>query len=353
VLTRFDTLAFGEGVSDIAALDLLLKRGARVRGVRYLHAKVYLFGQRRVIITSANLTKAALHSNHEFGLVADDPEVVNRSGDYFDHLWRKAGRNLTARRIEEWRKKVQKYRLRGAPAHPGGLGDEGQDVGLPAISGGVADSDQVQFRSFIKFFGDAGNRAEHTLTVLDEVKRAGCHWACTYPEGKRPRQVEDGSIMFMARLVQHPTDIMIFGRAVGFRHRPGVDDASPHEIDQRKWKSHWPHYVRVEGAQFLAGNVGGGVSLNGMMKALNSDAFASTQRNAKKGRGNTNPRLAYMSSAQVELSPKGYRWLTARLNEAFTRDGQLSNADLRRLDWPGHTVAEARKARMDGAAEEA
>ena len=33
---------------------------ARVRGVRNLHAKLYIFGESRAIITSCNLTEAAL-----------------------------------------------------------------------------------------------------------------------------------------------------------------------------------------------------------------------------------------------------------------------------------------------------
>ena len=49
---------------------MLLDAGARVRGIRKLHAKLYLFGASRAVITSANLTKSALDSNHEFGLVA-------------------------------------------------------------------------------------------------------------------------------------------------------------------------------------------------------------------------------------------------------------------------------------------
>jgi len=81
--------------------------------------------------------------------------------------------------------------------------------------GGIVATDEFAFRSFIKFFGDAGNRTDRSLPVSDEVERAGCHWACTYPMGKRPRQVEDGSIMFMARLVRSPNDIVIFGRAIG------------------------------------------------------------------------------------------------------------------------------------------
>src|SRR5437016_3651003 len=55
VLTRFALSDFFDGVSDLSALRYLLKRGAEVRGIKYLHSKLYVFGQQRAILTSANL----------------------------------------------------------------------------------------------------------------------------------------------------------------------------------------------------------------------------------------------------------------------------------------------------------
>src|SRR5687768_2709100 len=43
-LTRFNLADFGSGVSDVAALREILAAGGSVRGVRGLHAKVFLFG---------------------------------------------------------------------------------------------------------------------------------------------------------------------------------------------------------------------------------------------------------------------------------------------------------------------
>jgi phosphatidylserine/phosphatidylglycerophosphate/cardiolipin synthase-like enzyme len=63
-ITRFNLADFAEGVSDISALRHLLESGAIVRGVKNLHAKMYLFGSKRAIVTSANLTEAALDRNH-------------------------------------------------------------------------------------------------------------------------------------------------------------------------------------------------------------------------------------------------------------------------------------------------
>lgn len=86
VITRFNLVDFAEGVSDLAALRMLLDAGAQVRGIQKLHSKLYLFAS-RAIVTSANLTKAALDTNLEFGLVADDVSVIAECRTYFDDLW--------------------------------------------------------------------------------------------------------------------------------------------------------------------------------------------------------------------------------------------------------------------------
>src|SRR5438552_2765248 len=87
VLTRFALSDLFEGVSDLSALRYLLKLGAEIRGIKYLHSKLYLFGQQRAILTSANLTDAALTRNHELGIVTDKASEIDSCRNYFDRLW--------------------------------------------------------------------------------------------------------------------------------------------------------------------------------------------------------------------------------------------------------------------------
>jgi hypothetical protein len=51
-ITRFNLADFAEGVSDIPALRRLLASGGTVRGIRNLHAKMFMFGSKRAIVTS-------------------------------------------------------------------------------------------------------------------------------------------------------------------------------------------------------------------------------------------------------------------------------------------------------------
>ena len=334
VITRFNLADFAEGVSDIEALRMLLGAGAQVRGIRKLHAKLYLFGTSRAIITSANLTKSALDSNHEFGLVAEDATVIATCRAYFDNLWQRGGSDLTPDQTDQWEETISRHRAAGGRRSRAiGLGDFGADAGVAGsapvpVPTAVADADQA----FVKFLGRSDNRVPITFPTIDEIDSAGCHWALCYPN-RRPRKVRDGAVMFIGRLTDEP-DIRVFGRAVGMKHEPGRDDATAEEIEHRPWKEQWPAYVRVHHAEFVAGAMENGVSLNELMAALGRDSFASTQRNAARGDGNTDPRRAYMRQPAVALSPEGLAWLSERLQTAFDEHGRVPEDTLDQLDWP-------------------
>ncbi len=336
VITRFHLGDFAEGVSDISALRWLLNNGAQIRGIRNLHAKLYLFGMKRAVVTSANLTDAALTKNHELGIVVEDAGIVNQCKLYFDNLWQLAGQDLSAACLDEWEQKVKTHLILGAhPASASSLADEGIDIGIAAEPTTPLSWISYADQAFVKFFGKSDDRASRSSLVFDEVKSSGCHWACTYPKDKRPRQVKDGAVMFMGWLVNEPNDVLIFGRAVGMHYVPLQDDASIEDITNRSWKAQWPHYVRVHHAEFVAGSLSNGVSLSKLMDDLGSNAFVPTQRNVARGQGNINPRKAYMRRASVELSPQGIAWLNDHLEAAFAQHGKLPPSMLKSLDWPG------------------
>lgn len=335
VITRFNLNDFATGVSDTSALRFLLRAGAQIRGIKNLHAKLYLIGCGHVILTSANLTDGALRRNHELGIDAEDPEIFGRCASYFDSLWRRGGRNLVPSLLDTWDIKIAGYRRKMVGVKlPSGLGDEGADAGLPAEPVVVTNGHGKSGQAFVKFFGESTNRADRSLEVMDEVKRSGCYWACTFPKGKRPRMVKDGAMLFVGRIVGNSDDIMIFGRVRGATHVPGRDDATPAEIKRRPWKVKWPHYVRVDDGEFVAGTLANCVSLYDMIDALGSDSFVSTQDHAREGLGNTNPRRAYLQQGAVRLTHQSFKWLTTELERAFAKYGRLSYSELAKLDKP-------------------
>lgn len=318
VITRFNLNDFAEGVSDIEALRMLLDAGASVRGIQNLHAKLYIFGASRAIITSANLTKAALTRNQEFGVVADDATVIAACRNYFDALWEcGSAANLSRDMLDSWEEEVARFhRLDGERSRfAKGLSDFGAQAGLeppqPVLPVAVADAGQA----FIKFLGNSKERKPVSYPITEVIQHEGCHRVLAYP--KRPRSVEEGALIFMGRFTDKPDDIRIFGRAVGMEHRPDRDVASVEDIERRSWREKYSRYIRVHHAEFVAGTLANGVSLNELMEGLGSDSFASTQRNALLGAGSTDPRLAYRQQPAVELSPEGISWLGERLQAAF------------------------------------
>jgi len=333
VITRFSLTDFYEGVSSLDALEFLLQRGAEVKGIRHLHSKVYVFDGARAFVTSANLTQAALNTNHEFGADTDNTELVASAVGYFEGLWDRAGAVLTAKQLGDWKKTIrEKHQQHHGRADRMRLPDYGTKLGFRPPPSRQLSRRRPRAKGapqfFVKFFGEGDKRLAHDHPVLDEIDRSQCHWACTYPKNKRPRSVQDGAIMYMGRLVHSPNDTLIYGKAIGGAYRDGDDDASPADIAQRGWKEKWPHYIRVQEPEFVAGVLKNGVSLNELMDTFGSGAFASTERNAAAGSGNTNPRRAFRQQAAVELTPEAAKWLDRRLDRAFAQHGKVTDDEL-------------------------
>ena len=263
-------------------------------------------------------------------MVCDDVEVLEECQRYFDNLWHRAGPDLNYCQAETWNQTITENHLTGGrPIKNGSLEDFGVDTGLVDTQQHIqrpnfSDASQV----FVKLLGMTDSRVPMSSPILEELSNGGCHRAVAYPRNKRPRSVEDGDVIFMGRLAEGP-DIRIFGRAVGMKYKPGRDDATEEDPQNR-----YPHYIRVHHGQFIAGAMGNGISLNELMKTLEEDSFASTQRNAAKNKGNTNPRLSLRQQAAVRLSDDGFRWLTEHLETAFEEKGMITQAELDSLDWP-------------------
>jgi hypothetical protein len=349
VVTRFNLRDFAAGVSDIAALRAIIQAGGEVRGLRGLHSKVFVFGSQRAAVTSANLTHAALGRNAEFGCSSDDPEFVTACASYVEKLWERASPAATLDQLDTWEGIVAERLIRGGrPDELLDLPDYGADArepvpppaGAPAPAGGAEPGWPAESRqAFVKFFGEGHNRAPLDASIIGEIGGAGCHWACTYPKSARPRTVRDGDTMFMGRMTHTPNDTMIFGRAIALAHVDARDTASAADIAQREWKAEWPHYIRVHHAEFIAGHLPNGISLNALMNELGPHSFASTQRHllAQDG-GNTNPRKALMQQPAAHLTAEAFEWLTARFERALADNGRVPADTLARLDWPEVTI---------------
>lgn len=78
LVTNFNLANFHRKSSDLDAVRLLMDHNHQVRNFQHLHAKIYLFDERSVVITSANLTESGLQKNYEYGVCSDDPGLVHK-----------------------------------------------------------------------------------------------------------------------------------------------------------------------------------------------------------------------------------------------------------------------------------
>lgn len=335
VITRFNLADFADRVSDVDALRQLIKVGAQVRGIKNLHAKLFVFGSTRAIITSANLTEAGLNRNLEFGVISEDAAAVDVCLDYFAKLWDKA-RNVGLQEIDGWDDTITRYRLRGGRFNDTAeLRDYGADIGFEVPSGSdAAESVDTTKQAFIVFLGRSEYRERAPLDkqIFDEIESRNCHWGIR--QRQHPISVQDGAVVFIGRFTRRPNDIRVFGRAIGMGSAYSEHDATDEDLPNNDWRREYPYYIRVHGAEFIAGRLENGVSLNELMRSKGANSFALSKRHAAEGKENPNPRDAYRRKPKVELAAEGHAWLEVRLQDAFETYGKISQRELDTLGWP-------------------
>ncbi len=97
VLTRLSPEDLKSGVSDLKAIERIVQsENSRVKFLKDLHAKIYVFDKRKAIITSANLTEAGLSKNIECGVILEENlDEINLLLESFESWW-ESGRDLSS-----------------------------------------------------------------------------------------------------------------------------------------------------------------------------------------------------------------------------------------------------------------
>lgn len=347
VITRYNLEDFYKGVSDIEALEFLISKGAKIQGISGLHSKVYVYGDKHALVTSANLTGGGLNSNFEFGCGSDEEKFIAACHKYFDSLWDEQYPTLSFDRTTAWKTKIEEKKVKGGKKGSDKedvLPDEGRNLHQPKLvipTENVSQNTEprhletpLEFQSFVKFLGEGHNRALRSRSTFDELESSGAHWSVGYPKNRRPRQPQDGDVMFISRLVHTPNDVMIFGRAKSMAHDEVRDVSTPEDITVHEWRAKWDKYIRVYDAEFLDGNVGDGISLRDLEKLFGPNTYMPTQRNLINGHGNIFPSKAYQQAAGVQLTDVAYEWLNKKFDEHKTRHGIVPAEQVRTLYTP-------------------
>lgn len=76
LITSFKLMNVYSGSIDISALEKILACNGVVKNYHKLHSKIYLFDDKKAIITSGNLTNGGLINNYEYGIYLDEKHIV-------------------------------------------------------------------------------------------------------------------------------------------------------------------------------------------------------------------------------------------------------------------------------------
>ena len=78
LITNINLQSFHRGASDLGAIEKFISSGS-VYNCTTLHAKLYIFDNKKCLITSANLTTSGLRKNLECSIFTDDMDLVDSS----------------------------------------------------------------------------------------------------------------------------------------------------------------------------------------------------------------------------------------------------------------------------------
>jgi hypothetical protein len=314
IITRFNLNDFYSGASCLSAIKDLVSRKAKVKGVRNLHSKVYMFDEKCTIITSANFTSGGFFNNYEFGIKSTEKGVIEKAHTYFSSLWNLESKILTLPEINNWQKTINKSKRPSVINHL-------PDYGFKASLQGILDK-----QYFIKFFGKTDYRETEKYLVKREIESSHCHWALTF-SGKRgrygngrPRKYNDGDIVYMARMLEGGA-YAIFGKGIALRHKDKRDIASLEDQKQVSWKKDWPIYIRVTETQFIDTNMGNCPKLGDLMNELDYDSFPSTQKRFLSGFESINPKDSLRQQADIRLTDIAAEWIENKFQEAIIKYG--------------------------------
>src|SRR5690554_2197943 len=87
LITSFKLMNLYSGALDIKGIGALINNNTTVKNYSSLHAKIYIFDDKKAIITSSNLTNGGLVNNFEYGVLIKEKDVVYEIINDFETLF--------------------------------------------------------------------------------------------------------------------------------------------------------------------------------------------------------------------------------------------------------------------------
>ncbi|CAG0963521.1 hypothetical protein METP3_00995 [Methanosarcinales archaeon] len=111
ILLKINVYDMEEEASDLEALlKLNQQKNVEIRFISNLHAKLFIFDNKKVIVTSSNLTNGGLKDNIEFGILIEDDEFIKENVlPEINKQWEKA-KEIDFNMIENLKSNFEKIR---------------------------------------------------------------------------------------------------------------------------------------------------------------------------------------------------------------------------------------------------
>lgn len=110
LITSVNLLNIYSGFLDLKGLENIINNRGKVKSFPNLHSKIYIFDDKKAIITSSNLTNGGLINNFEYGLFIEDKKIITEvSNDYNILTTDKRTKNVTTDEIDKVRALLSKF----------------------------------------------------------------------------------------------------------------------------------------------------------------------------------------------------------------------------------------------------
>jgi len=86
LITSFKLMSIHAGALDISAIENILNDNGTVKNYPKLHSKIYLFDDKKAVITSGNLTHGGMVRNFEYGVYIDEIKTVEKIITDFNNI---------------------------------------------------------------------------------------------------------------------------------------------------------------------------------------------------------------------------------------------------------------------------
>jgi len=237
-----------KGNCDPKTLRYILNNGAKIKSLKALHAKIYIFDD-EVVLTSANLSETAFRRRYEIGVSLDKNESKEFI-KYFSYIWNLSEIINTKDLMNEktFRKRFGKSKDDKSNNFPLLF-----DITIPKI---------VKQKRWLKFSGFSDSKRRAEMINLDEERNSAFVNTKRGSSGGGKPSFKKDDIIILTRMGMNKgnKDIYIYGRAkIDIPHREEKDNLINYlKFIQKKEKSivserinRWPFGVWLKDLELI------------------------------------------------------------------------------------------------------